>query len=313
MESLSNTPVLEFPPNTLKIVRKVFGLDKPGEMAEAVSILDQWVKKQEHFLKKDFSKEYLERTIILGKGSIETAKKRLDKLCTMKTLVPKFFSYSNIREELPDLLNCSWGTLLPKLTSDFHRVLLIRMRNTDFTLSQSGQMFYLCIILLEYIKAHDYCAGFILVFDCRHINVMDLISKVDMIELQRFLPILVGGYGTVIKGLVWITESKMIHGFISVLKTMLSSKMGSRIYVFSDLESLHNYLPKDILPLDFGGTEKTTEQLYDNIINVLTSKEHVEYVKEMQKAKTDEKMRIGNGFNEEYLGMPGTFRNLHVD
>lgn len=55
MESLPKNILLEFNPNTLEAVRKEFNLDKPGRVDEAIDILDDWVKKQSHFKKKDFS------------------------------------------------------------------------------------------------------------------------------------------------------------------------------------------------------------------------------------------------------------------
>lgn len=43
------------------------------------------------------------------------------------------------------------------------------------------------------------------------------------------------------------------------------------------------------------------------------SKDHVEFFQEMNKAKTDESCRQADVFNEQYVGMPGSFRALSVD
>lgn len=48
-------------------------------------------------------------------------------------------------------------------------------------------------------------------------------------------------------------------------------------------------------------------------IDLLSSEEHVEYMKMMNKAGTDEKYRQTDKFNEQYMGTPGTFRTLNVD
>ncbi|KAJ0173149.1 hypothetical protein K1T71_011325 [Dendrolimus kikuchii] len=65
-----------------------------------------------------------------------------------------------------------------------------------------------------------------------------------------------------------------------------------------DLESFQNYVTKDILPLEYGGKENSIKELHNDLIQVLSSKEHVEHVKEMNKAKTDESKRIFDTFNE---------------
>lgn len=56
MESIPKSPLFEFPSNTLYNVRKAYDLEKPGDMVAAVNILEEWIQKQDHFLKKDFSK-----------------------------------------------------------------------------------------------------------------------------------------------------------------------------------------------------------------------------------------------------------------
>lgn len=59
MESLPKGILLEFNTDTLEAVRKEFNLDKPGRVDEAIDILDDWVKKQAHFKKKDFSESFI--------------------------------------------------------------------------------------------------------------------------------------------------------------------------------------------------------------------------------------------------------------
>ena len=56
MEFIPKNKVLEYRPNTLTEVRKLYDLDKPGRMQDAINILNEWVQKQAHFKKKDFSK-----------------------------------------------------------------------------------------------------------------------------------------------------------------------------------------------------------------------------------------------------------------
>lgn len=56
MVSVLKDKILEFHPDTLEFVRKDVNLEKAGRIEEAVDILDDWVKKQQHFIKKDFCK-----------------------------------------------------------------------------------------------------------------------------------------------------------------------------------------------------------------------------------------------------------------
>lgn len=47
-------------------------------------------------------RHYLETSIILAKGSLERAKNTLDKLCTLKTLLPQFFSKYDVKSDFAD-------------------------------------------------------------------------------------------------------------------------------------------------------------------------------------------------------------------
>lgn len=48
-------------------------------------------------------------------------------------------------------------------------------------------------------------------------------------------------------------------------------------------------------------------------VDILSSDEFQKYFQEMKEATTDEKYRDTDKWNEEYMGMPGTFRTLNLD
>lgn len=56
MEELPNEIILKFKPNQLQEIRKLYDLDKPGRIDEAVDLLVDWLKKQEHFRRKEYRK-----------------------------------------------------------------------------------------------------------------------------------------------------------------------------------------------------------------------------------------------------------------
>ncbi|KOB65317.1 CRAL/TRIO domain-containing protein, partial [Operophtera brumata] len=102
MQSIPANPLLKFNPTTLEDVRKCWNLDN-GRMEQSLDILEEWMSKQKHFTNKSFSREYLERTLVSCKGSVEKAKSQIDKLCTMKSLVPKFFISGDVKKNLGEL------------------------------------------------------------------------------------------------------------------------------------------------------------------------------------------------------------------
>lgn len=51
--------IIEFRPDVLEVIRKTYNLDQPGRLDEAIDILEAWVRKQDHFTRKEFGKYFI--------------------------------------------------------------------------------------------------------------------------------------------------------------------------------------------------------------------------------------------------------------
>ncbi|XP_047538452.1 uncharacterized protein LOC125072026 [Vanessa atalanta] len=314
MDTIPKDRILEIEQDALTVIRKQYNLDKPGQMKEAISILHGWVQQQKHFKKKDFNPHYYEICIITCKGSIERAKSQIDKICTMRTLLPEFFGDYNVKVDFESLNEVVYLFPLPKLTDDYYRVIISKVFDIS-TIKKSTFMDYYRknIILADYLKVHDYLAGCIVILDYSEINLMDLVSKLNPVEVKQVLSILIQGYGMRIKAIYIISTSKVVNSLVAILKQVLSAKVAERINVLKDVEEIHKYIPNKILPKDYGGEERCSKDLRNEWLDALSSEEHLKYMREMNAAGTDETFRRKDSFNEQYAGMPGTFRVLSVD
>ncbi|KAH9636998.1 hypothetical protein HF086_016280 [Spodoptera exigua] len=305
--------LLEFHPDTLEYVRKELNLDKNGRMDDAVNLLEEWIKKQQHFVKKDFSRAYLERTLITAKGMVERAKQRIDKLCTFKTLMPEYYPRSVAKGHFDSLEPIVQYGLLPKLTKEHYRVSLFNVKSDDYNSGHIHLFYKYFVMLCEYIKLNDYNTGFIVALDFRDANILTFITKCTPMELRQIITLMTEGYGIRIKQIHVITESKMLDTLVSFLKQVLSTKLAGRIHMHKNLDTFYEFVPKDILPVEYGGSERPLQIISDEWRDALTSKEFMEYFAEMYEAKTDESCRQSDKFTEQYIGMPGSFRALSVD
>ncbi|KAJ8711053.1 hypothetical protein PYW07_008295 [Mythimna separata] len=313
MVSVLKDKILEFHPDTLEYVRKDVNLDKQSRIDEAVDILDDWVKKQQHFTKKDFSRDYLERTLINAKGMVERAKQRLDKLCTFKTLMPELYPGPMSREQFETIDSFVRYGFLPKMTKEHYRVSLFNVKSDDYQSSDIHSFYRYVTVICEYVRIHDYNSGLIVVLDFRNANILTFITKCTPMELRQILTLMTEGYGMRIKQIHLVTASKMVDALLGFLKQVLSSKLAGRIHLHKNLDSLYEVVPREVLPEEYGGKERPMQQLSDEWLDRLTSKDFVEYFNMMYQAKTDESCRQANNFNEQYVGMPGSFRALSVD
>ncbi|CAH2052274.1 unnamed protein product, partial [Iphiclides podalirius] len=308
MDSPPEHPLLEIRQESIDYIRKVHNLDKPGRMKEAVNILDEWAKKQTHFTKKDFNPKYLETTIIACKGSLERAKVQLDKICTYRTLLPAFFGKFDVKKDVGNLYDIILPVMLPKLTADHYRVYLVKL--FDKTLDPSQLMDYLKfgVVVGEYLKLHDYINGFLVLVDFREINIMDLVTKINPVQLQQGLAIYIEAFGMRLKGIHILTPSKFVDAFITILKQVLSEKISKRIYVHKTIDTIYDCIPKEILPIEYGGKERSLKNLHEMWLELLSSKEHLDFLEEVRDVKTDESCRQADDFNGQYAGMPAQVR-----
>ncbi|XP_013141821.1 PREDICTED: uncharacterized protein LOC106105908 [Papilio polytes] len=311
MNSIPENTLLNFKDDTLVSVRKDYDLEKPGRMDEAVDILVEWLKKQDHFVKKEFAREHLERRIIFSKGSVERAKVKLDRNCTLKTLMPTFYENINFKNDYKES-DTIVDAILPKLTDDHYRCYALKCFAKRFD-NGFTNYFRFSLAMIEYISAHDYCKGLIAILDYRETNLIEMIKKIDITELRHFITLLTEGYGMKIKSMHIIHTSKAIDTLVTILKQCVSAKIGQRIQVHKDMESLHKFVQKDVLPTEFGGDEKSIFELHDNWVNELSSEEFQKYFEAIKAATTNEMYRQTDKFNDEYMGMAGTFRTFLVD
>ncbi|KAI5638795.1 CRAL/TRIO domain-containing protein [Phthorimaea operculella] len=313
MEALPQNEALKFNPDTLQVVRREYELDKPGAMAEAVDILNKWIQTQPHFMKKDFKPEYLERIIIACKGSIERSKERLDKLFTLRTSLPKFFQDFDPESDFQNIKEIIYYLTLPKLTKDHDRIFYTKICEKKFSANLFLEAYRYIILSCEYLWAHDYAQSYHIVLDYMDASISDVVAAVDLVDLRQGLYTLIEGYGLRIKGVHLLVNSKLVDVLVTIAKQVASEKIGKRVYTYKSYEELYQILPREVFPKELGGEEKPLSDLTDSWRKQILSEKFREYWKMMTSAKTDESLRPADKFNEQYLGMPGTFRTLSVD
>ncbi|XP_041983492.1 uncharacterized protein LOC121736387 [Aricia agestis] len=310
MEALPKNGYLEFHRDTLEVVRRGVGLHRPGEMADAVRILADWVKQQEHFLKKDIDPVYLETLIVMSKGSLERAKVKLDKICTVRTQQYQFFAPFDIEKEFQYIKGTSFMLALPKMTAEYNRVVLgkfIGKFGDPKTMETIYKVLYSC---LDYVKRYDYHAGVELIYDVSGCDLKDVIANVNLMELKNCYLNLLEIYGFRIKKVHLIIGSKIAYTLINFFKQFLKKKIVDRLMVHESWEVLQQYYPRHVLPKDYGGTERSVAELQEDIITQLTTLEYRAYLKELSEMRVDEAHRP---VSSDDVISSGTFRALTID
>ncbi|KAH9637001.1 hypothetical protein HF086_016283 [Spodoptera exigua] len=132
-------------------------------------------------------------------------------------------------------------------------------------------------------------------------------------QLNYERAMILDGYACRISDIYIISSSKTVEVLTSLLKQLLSKKIAGRINVVKTLEELYEYVPKDMMPKDYGGNEVTIMEMYENWRSVLSTEENIEYLRTICNARSDEKHRLIGQYNDQILGIAGSFRTLSVD
>ncbi|KAL4720576.1 hypothetical protein ACJJTC_000158, partial [Scirpophaga incertulas] len=187
MDSLEDNSLCKFRPDTLATIRKQYNLDEPGAMNDVIDILVAWIQTQQHFVKKDFDRGYLERIIIRSKGSVEKAKLILDRICTARVLSPNFFAIYNVKDFNLSVIE---DFILPNLTEQHERVYVVKNYGQSFTSELLTNLYLRSIYLFEYLSKYDYSDGLIAVVDYSSTNLMEMMKCMDLVEMRQFLDII---------------------------------------------------------------------------------------------------------------------------
>ncbi|KAL0867818.1 hypothetical protein ABMA27_008520 [Loxostege sticticalis] len=311
MEVIPNNPLLRVTKEDLEFARNSYVITDIQRINESIDAIIEWMQKQDHLVEssKHTSREYLERIYMLALGSTENAKKKIDKLFTMRGMVPEICLHRT-PGEFERLLSCVKFVPMPKLVpKDRTRVLVTQVIGKtidDFSLLEYcryGNM------IGEYRMYHDYNAGDRFICD---LNGVSIISKMNPVVMKKY-DLIGEAYATKVKSVHIINGPPYIDTLVSLLKTAMRNKVAGRLHVHSSYEDLYEYIDKEVLPEDYGGDELPIAKLAEKWKEHLSKPEMIQWMEDQDKLVSDESKRSSNNFNQEYMGMPGSFRKLNVD
>ncbi|XP_041983497.1 alpha-tocopherol transfer protein-like [Aricia agestis] len=286
-------------------------MGRPGEMKEAIRILDEWVHQQPHFIEKDIPQPYLETTIVNSKGSVERAKRILENMFTARTQRPEYFEPRDVREFYDVIKGHINKVFTTQLTPQQHRININRCRGRpdDHVLENAYKFAY---NVMDYLKIHDYHSGMVSVFDLVDADLPYILTHTNFVALKNAMMIFLDCYGLRVKRIHVITRSKVIHQVVAILKPFFSQKIVERLVFHQAPEELLQYYAAEYLPKEYGGSDKSVEELQEWIVDLLSSPQHRAHMEVMSRAAVDAVLcPATHAANIDHVA--GTFRTLHID
>ncbi|XP_046661380.1 retinol-binding protein pinta-like isoform X2 [Homalodisca vitripennis] len=290
------------------------------QMKKKIIQVKDWMKQQPHLPQvPDTIAEKKIRSCLLGtKLSTEITKHKIDTFYSMRQQLPEIFlnrdpTQKDIRESV-DVIRFFPSA---ELTPDGVRVCIMSFngeKGKKFVTKDLKALYRRILAITDArIQQDEICRGDYLVIDCKGFYSSHL-TELPWTLILKFASLTQEGLPVRVKGIFAINAPGYVEAASNILKPVFRRKIQNRIQIFhGDHKNLYKYIPKRILPSDFGGDapsveessrewQKTIESMYDFLI-------------EDEKRITDESKRPTESRNDcgQIFGVNGTFNKLTID
>ncbi|XP_063219070.1 clavesin-2 [Bacillus rossius redtenbacheri] len=276
--------------------------------------IKDWLSKQPHL--PHFDDDGRIMTFLRGcKFSLEKTKRKLDMYFTMRAAIPEFFTNRDVnRPELQEILKIVRIPPLPGLTLEGRRVIVMQAANKDVLHPNvaDGMKLVLMIGDIRLREEVTGVAGDVYILDAS-VATPAHFAKFTPTIVKKFLVCVQEAYPVKLKEVHVVNVSPLVDTIINFAKPFLKEKIRKRIFVHPDgYESLYQYVPKDILPEEYGGYAGPLDAIHEKWVKKM--EEYTDWFKEQEDIKTDESRRPGKPKNyDDLFGLEGSFKQLVID
>ncbi|XP_055702661.1 alpha-tocopherol transfer protein-like [Phlebotomus papatasi] len=287
--------------------------DSPEEIDRDIGLIREWLDKQPH-LPKDMDDGRL-RTFLRGcKFSLEKVKRKLDMYYTMRNAVPEFFNDRDIdRPDLKEIMDNCHIPPLPGLTPNGRRVTILRALDKDIPTPNAAEAMKLVMMIgdIRLLEESVGVAGDVFIFDAVAASPKHIPKFTPQI-LKKFFICVQEAYPAKIKEIHVINVSPLVDSLVNFVKPFLKEKIRNRIFLHSNIDELYKYVPKSMLPSEYGGDAGPIRDINEQWRQKLRS--YTPWFKEQENSKANESLRPGAPKTaDDLFGMDGTFRKLTID
>ncbi|GLG95800.1 Uncharacterized protein GBIM_02694 [Gryllus bimaculatus] len=198
--------------------------------------------------------------------SVEAAKVTADTYFTARTHLPEFFSNRDAtRPDVAQAAKIACMSKLPKKTPEGYTVIFCRMVDQDpshFVHHDVVKVFFMLMDLL--LLEEGTAPGHIIIMDMDGIN-LGHVARLSIITYKKFFYFLQEGLPFRLKGLHFMNVVPFMDKIMAMMRPFMNKEIQDmlRLYKVDNVEQLYKYVPKDILPENYGGTAPSYMTLAD--------------------------------------------------
>ncbi|XP_072393927.1 alpha-tocopherol transfer protein-like isoform X3 [Diabrotica undecimpunctata] len=241
--------------------------------------------------------------------SIEKTKQSLDMYYSIRTIMPEVFQNTlPLSSATKDIYEELTVFPLPKLTPDLRRVIFFKCNGNPEKMNADKSL-----ALLSHINEvqiwEDLSLAEIYILDYSNVKLghltkspPQLFRKLDFIYEEV--------WNNKIKEIHVIKASKVAESLISILRKCLYKELREKIFVHSSLSEFYKFIPRDILPKEYGGEEKSINDLKELWTETLLR--HKSRFEKLESIVVQESQRPYSYKNCDILGYYGNYMKVDV-
>lgn len=289
--------------------------EDPARRAADIEHIRDWLKHQPHI--KARTDDWTILRFLRGcKFSLEKTKQKLDMFYTCKTLCPEWYTNRDPQDKkMRAILEMGMVVPVPIVKEGQRQVIIGRPGHRDPKCTTADDLVKCIFTTMELIMEEDESViirGIDLVIDAGELTFQHTMQMTPAM-MKKFSVQIQEGYPMRPKGLNYINTPAAFDTVFNIFKSFMKEKMKKRIHIHgSDLESLHKEVPKECLPVEYGGTNGTIEEIKDYWLKKVDARR--DWLLEDEKYGVDESKRPGKAkTSADLFGIEGSFRKLDVD
>jgi len=286
-------------------------------LESSIADLKAWMAKCPHLHSARNTDQFF-KTFLRGcKFSLERTKEKIDNFHAVKASLPEWFGDWDVKEAgVQEVMKSGAYLPLPGYDKKGRFVILMRMGKINPAKVTFDQMMRAAqIIITACIKDDDQTVirGFILVQDLQGVTA-NHVTMMNMASIKKMITMMETAWPLKPKAEHIVNMPGIMEGLFKVAKGMMKSKMQERIKVHlnGDLSKIQEDLGTAVLPLEYGGSSGSLEELQEWVRGKVESE--ADFLMEESKYKSDEAKRPGKPKDHAHLfGIEGSFRKLEID
>ncbi|XP_017101104.1 alpha-tocopherol transfer protein-like [Drosophila bipectinata] len=280
--------------------------------SEIEKFLD-WIHAQPHISKK-FSEGEALHFFHACRSSMEVAKQVLDINLTARTHLDEFFSNLDCeRPEIRRAMNTVSIVPLPGATPEGYRVIIGKLDDLNTSNYNFADVMKLYCMVFDFWMYEDGIQpGHVIVIDLKGCS-LGHVARVGLLQMKKFLYYLQEAAAIRLIGFHFINIVPFMDKILALMTPFMKKELSSVLHVHSDLNAFFKFVPKQMLPKDYGGDEESTSLSKDIYYKKLLDnrKEMLEFETRHQ---VNEKLRPGKPKNvSDLFGIEGNFKKLDID